>query len=355
MNIGIIGCRGIPNRYGGYEQVAGYLASGLVERGNKVTVYNPHDHPYQEKRWRGVDIEHCYDPEHWMGTAGQFIYDLNCIRDARLKKFDILLILGYTSSSIWGKFYPRKSVVITNMDGMEWQRTKYAKPVRRFLRYAEKLAVRYSKFHIADSVVIRDYLDKKYGINCRYIPYGATNNNGTVIKPEKSYYLLMARMEKENNIEMILDGFQTSSVPEEFIVIGDTSNKYGQYLVKKYSGDTRIKFKGGIFDRDMVDEIVAGCHLYFHGHSVGGTNPSLLEAMAANVLIAAHDNPYNRAILGNDGLYFSDVSGVCSIIKAPPDTGANMIKNNALKISTLYNWGKVVDDYEEFFKSCLSA
>ncbi|MBD0285886.1 MAG: DUF1972 domain-containing protein, partial [Flavisolibacter sp.] len=96
MHIGIIGTRGIPNNYGGFEQCAEYLAAGLVKRGFRVSVYNSHNHPYQEKEWKGVNIIHCYDPEYKWGTAGQFVYDLNCIRDARKRSFDIILQLGYT-------------------------------------------------------------------------------------------------------------------------------------------------------------------------------------------------------------------------------------------------------------------
>ena len=361
MNIGIIGSRGIPNRYGGYEQVAGYLSAGLVQRHHRVSVYNSHRHPYRENTWNGVNIIRCYDPESWMGTAGQFIYDLNCIRDARKRKFDILLFLGYTSSSLWGSIYPKKSIIITNMDGMEWMRSKYSKPVRKFLKYAEKLAVRSSKFHIADSIVIKDYLDKKYGINCRYIAYGSDKisdvfkTSDILFDAEPGYFMLMARMEKENNIDIILEGYQLTAPKEEIIVVGDNTNGYGKSLVRKYVNNENIKFKGAIFDGDIIRGLIAGSSLYFHGHSVGGTNPSLLEAMASNALIAAHDNPYNRAILGDDGIYFSTSSDVKRIISHPQDDRERMIKNNAHKISTLYTWDKIIDDYEQFFKECLLA
>src|SRR5690606_25316653 len=138
MKIAIVGARGIPNFYGGFEQFAEYLSLGLVQKGHDVTVYNSHTHPYQEPTWNGVKIIHCKDPEDKIGTAGQFIYDLNCIRDARKRDYDIILQLGYTSSSIWGWLMPRrKSIVTTNMDGLEWKRTKYSKKVQKFLLFAE--------------------------------------------------------------------------------------------------------------------------------------------------------------------------------------------------------------------------
>src|SRR5258708_1172732 len=106
LRIGILGTRGIPNHYGGFECFAEHLSQGLVKKGNEVFVYNSDNHPNQEKLWNGVHIVHCYDPEYLVGSAGQFIYDLNCIIDARKRNFDIWLFLGYTSSSVWGMLYP---------------------------------------------------------------------------------------------------------------------------------------------------------------------------------------------------------------------------------------------------------
>jgi hypothetical protein len=116
MRIGILGTRGIPNRYGGFEQITEWLAEGLVKKGHEVFVYNSHNHPNREKSWKGIHIIHCYDPEYLLKTAGQFIYDLNCIRDAGKRNFDVILFMGYTSSSIWAPVFPKQPVVISNMD-----------------------------------------------------------------------------------------------------------------------------------------------------------------------------------------------------------------------------------------------
>src|SRR4029079_9124682 len=126
LRIGILGTRGITNHYGGFECFAEYVSRGLVNKGHEVYVYNSHNHPNQQATWNGVHIIHCFDPEFIMHSFGQFIYDLNCINDARKRKFDIILFLGYTSSTIWGMFYPRKPIIIYNMDGFEWKRSKYS-------------------------------------------------------------------------------------------------------------------------------------------------------------------------------------------------------------------------------------
>ncbi len=361
LNIAIIGTRGIPNNYGGFEQMAQNLAAGLLHKGHRVTVYNSHNHPYQEKEWNGVTIVHCYDAEKVIGMAGQFIYDLNCIRHARKNNYDVILFLGYTSSSVWGKLFPKKPVIISNMDGMEWKRDKYSKPVQRFLEYAEKLAIKYSHYLIADSTVIQSYVDKKYNVASKYIPYGAEISD---IKDESilekyqvlkfNYYMLMARMEPENNIDMILNGFHNSSSDKKFIVLGNYNNAYGKMMFKKYSTDERIHFAGAVFDAAVTNTLRAFCKLYFHGHIVGGTNPSLLEAMAGGAVIAAHDNAFNRAVLNNDAYYFNSVEEVQQLVVKSNgyDETERMLQNNFVKIDELYNWPCIVNMYDTFIVDC---
>ena len=362
LKIAIIGSRGIPNYYGGFEQLAQQLAEGLVKEGFEITVYNSHKHPYREKEWNGVKIVHCYDAEHLLGTAGQFIYDLNCIRNARKQHYDILLFLGYTSSSVWGRFFPKKAVIISNMDGLEWKRSKYSKPVQSFLRYAEKLAVKYSDHCIADSVAIRSYLKTKYRIDSHYISYGAdifTEPNEELLSnfniSAGNYYMLMARMEPENNIEMILDGFHQTSSNKKFIVLGNTDNRFGRAMLKKFSADKRIIFAGAIYDNKTTHALRKFCSVYFHGHSVGGTNPSLLEAMADKALIAAHDNEFNRAILQQDAFYFSSAADTGQLVGSvlPGESHAKKTENNFTKIREQYNWPCIIDQYKALFiNSC---
>lgn len=363
LRIAIMGIRGIPNHYGGFEQLAEYLAPGLVQAGHDVTVYNSHNHPYQEEQWKGVHIRHCYDPEYFLGSAGQFIYDLNCLIDARKRSYDVILQLGYTSSSIWGMLFPKNSLIIYNMDGLEWQRTKYSPMIRRFLQYAEKLAVKYSDFYIADSPVIQSYFRDKYGIEAQYIAYGAElfgPADPVVLKEygvqPGDYFLLMARMEPDNNIEMILDGYGKSRTSMPILVVGHTINKFSRHLMAKFGKDERIIFTGGIYDQWKVHCLKAFCRLYFHGHSTGGTNPSLLEAMASEALIAAHDNVFNRQVLEEHALYFSSPEDVAGLVdRVPMDLDAvGMKKKNLEKIIQQFRWPEIIASYEQSILYALS-
>ncbi len=354
LKIGILGSRGIPNRYGGYEQCAEYLSVGLADKGHEVYVYNSSNHEYKGSNWKGVQLIHCNDPENKLGTIGQFIYDWNCISDARKRDFDIILQLGYTSSSIWYWRWP-KTINIVNMDGLEWKRSKYSKPVQKFLKYAEKLAANNADILIADSTGIQQHLKNAYNKTSFYIPYGSeifTDPNESGLKKYAlipfHYNLLIARMEPENNIEMIIQASIKSRKEQPLVIVGSTKNKYGVYLQQKYKESKKIQFIGGVYDKNVINNLRYFSRIYFHGHSVGGTNPSLLEAMGCKALIAAHDNIFNKAILVDNAFYFSNVEQCTAIIKAVENRMAfkEMIDNNFAKIKTVYTWESITTQYE---------
>lgn len=354
MNIGIIGTRGIPNYYGGFEECAQQICTRLAASGHKVLVYNSHRHPYQQKEFEGVEIIHKYDPEHRIGTFGQFIYDFNCILDARGRNFDVILMLGYTSSSVWQRFLPAKAAIITNMDGMEWKRSKYSKRVQQFLKRAERWAANGSNVLIADSLEIEKYLSQKYKNQIIYIPYGAQKlKNPDPKMLEKygvepgEYNLVVARLEPENNIELVLAGIQKSQIKKVTLVVGNHESAYGEHLKNVYR-DSRIRFIKGTYKKEAILNLRYFSNVFFHGHSVGGTNPSLLEAMACSCMICAHDNPFNREVLGDDASYFSDVNDVANAadLMERNDTQMVKIKNNLNKIKTKYNWKLVTEQYE---------
>jgi glycosyltransferase involved in cell wall biosynthesis len=363
MKIAILGSRGIPNRYGGYEAFAEEFSVLMTAKGHEVAVFNSSLHPYTGNNFKGVEIIRCYDPEDKFGTAGQFIYDLNCILKCRAGDFDIILQLGYTSNSVWGKLLPSNAVVITNMDGLEWQRSKYSAPVRKFLERAEKWAVKTSDVCLADNPAIQSYLDKKYAVESVFIPYGATPVNS----PDSSllrdygveagaYNIVVARPEPENNIETVIQGHLESKASTLLLIAGSFTNKYGLDLERKYA-TANIIFTGGIYDVEKLNALRFFSNIYFHGHSVGGTNPSLLEAMAASALVCAHDNVFNRAVLNDDGFYFKNKYDIAALLdkKTGKSNFPSFINDNRKKIAEKYSWDKITSAYETLFMQCLDA
>jgi glycosyltransferase involved in cell wall biosynthesis len=157
-------------------------------------------------------------------------------------------------------------------------------------------------------------------------------------------------MEPENNIETVILGYLQTARPYPLIIIGSTENKYGQFLLKKYASNF-IRLPGAIYDQATINALRHYSTLYFHGHSVGGTNPSLLEAMACGCNIAAHDNIFNRAILTDSAFYFSSAEDVKNIVHQPLNNSLAIDRKqqNLEKIRKTYNWEKIIDDYEKIF------
>ena len=332
MKIAFVSTRGIPNNYGGFEQFAEYISVGMAQRGHEVVVYSPKFHPYQESTYKGVRIKHIYSPETWMGSSvGSFFYDFASLRDALKKEdFDIIYEAGYTSiipAYIWFNVKKRKRPIFTtNMDGLENKRSKFSPMVRRFLDWEEKMAVKYSHYLIADNMGIHDYYKEKYGKESKFLAYGADIHDDFKAEyleefglKSEEYYILIARLEPENNIVMAIEG---------------------------------------IYDFKKLDSVRHFSKAYFHGHSVGGTNPSLLEAMAAGCFIFAHDNIFNRAVLKENAFYYPSADKVTEYLNRI-DTIAegSKIQYTARNIEVIrneYSWESLIDKHEKYFYWLLS-
>lgn len=373
MKIAFISTRGIPNNYGGFEQFAEYISVGLAKRGHEVTVYSPHFHPYKEKTYKGVRIKHIYSPETWMGSSlGSFFYDFASLRDAlKRDNFDIIYEAGYTSivpAYIWFDVknikYP---IFTTNMDGLEYKRTKFNKWVRKFVFWEERMTVKHSHYLIADNMGIYDYYKEKYGKESKFLAYGADvhdDYNPEYLKEfnliPDSYYLLVARLEPENNIVMAIEGYLASKENgcKPLVIIGKTNTPHGKELVAQYGREKSIRFMGGIYDFKKLNSIRKFSFAYFHGHSVGGTNPSLLEAMASDCFILANDNIFNRAVLKNNAEYYHTVADVRELLNDIDAVVArdkdNFINGNLKEIRTEYSWEHLVDEHEKYFKWLLA-
>jgi len=363
LSIAIVGSRGIPNRYGGFEELAEVLSLELVKKGHELTVYTSSLHPDKSKSWNGVNRILVPDPEDKLGTFGQFIYDLNANLNTREKSYDIILHLGYTSDSIWSFLWPSSSIHITNMDGMEWQRSKFSKAVRRYLKFAEKWVAKRSDYLVADSGAIEKYLKSKYKTPVRFIAYGAEipknfdlNTLQSFDLKQNSYDLLIARMEPENNIEMAIEAKMMEGSYIPLIIIGNHT-AYGQTLIEKYKSKSQVQFLGPIYNKEVLNALRHFCRYYIHGHSVGGTNPSLLEAMACSSGILAHDNSFNRDVLQDAAFYYSDSENLSKLLnKSSLKQELNATLNMRLeRIENIYNWKLISAQYEALFYECLHA
>ncbi len=373
MEIVITGTRGIPARYGGFETFAQELALRLRARGHEMTVHAPLFHPYREISWRGIRIVR----KPWPSFPGGVLwYDRLCLEDAYRRRPGVILNCGYGNALFIRRDHPVPVVTLT--DGLEWQRAGWGFLARRWLRRMESEAVRRSRLLVSDHPVIARHFKERYGVTTPVIPYGATpvpppeegkdpvsslqeylekagrrllSGDVRLLRPG-SYFLMVARFVAENNLEMILEGFLRSVRRDPLLLVGDPAGRFGRRLLRRYGGTERFLFAGSLYDPPLLTLLRQHARGCFHGHSAGGTNPALLEAMAAGCLIAAHDNPFNRYILRENAAWFSTAGEVTRLLNEWEELSKekeSFATNNIERLRKEYDWEKITSRYEMLF------
>lgn len=354
LRVAILGCRGIPARYGGFETFAEQLSLGLVRQGVDVTVYAEGSGPDLDHE--GVRVRYVRPLS--LGPASVVAYDIQCLWRAR-RSVDVVYMLGYGAA--WGCFIPRLwgTRVWVNMDGLEWARSKWRPWVKAYFRLMERVMAYTVDRVLADAHAIKQYYDARYpsGAPCTFIPYGAQGapvhdaigplaRHGLVVD---RYFLVVARMEPENHIHEIIRAHQRWGGTCPLVVIGDhtADNAYCRWIRQQQSPS--VLLLGAIYEADRLAALRSGALAYVHGHSVGGTNPSLLEAMWYASVVLAHDNPFNREVLGDEGLAFASEEVLVGLFQrvcdmSPADRAQRRQRTRQIVLSR-YQWPLVVTDY----------
>jgi glycosyltransferase involved in cell wall biosynthesis len=232
--------------------------------------------------------------------------------------------------------------------------------VKKLARWFEQLAAKHSHHLVADNSEIRNYLLRTYGRDSEFIPYGCNQFE----HPDRicirdygvepgTYGIIIARMEAENNIEMMLEGFFRSQKQTRLLVTGNTTTSYGKSMKRRFGGDSRITFTEGIYDLEVLNNLRHFSGFYLHGHSVGGTNPALLEAMASGAFIMAHGNEFNRSVLESNALYFNTSEELTDLFENQAHLSSereSFISGNFQKVNQQYNWNTVAAQYSALFK-----
>jgi len=354
LRIAILGCRGVPARYGGFETFADHLARGLVNAGMDVTVYAEGDGP--DTLYEGVCVRYV---KPWpLGAASVIAYDIQCLWLAR-QSFDVVYMLGYGAA--WGCFIPRLwgTRVWVNMDGLEWARSKWHPLVKRYLKSMEWVMSRTANRVLADAVAIKTYYEARYprGAPCVFIPYGAhgvvPDSVGTRLARHGlvagQYFLVVARMEPENHILEIIQAHRHWGGPYPLVVVGDHTGD-GPFCQRVRACQSPVlRLLGAIYDPMELGALRAGAAAYIHGHSVGGTNPSLLEAMWFGSVVVAHENPFNREVLADSGFYFDSEVTLTNALQQVADMGhpsrAACHQATQAVVRFKYQWSHVIQAY----------
>jgi len=358
MKLAIIGTRGIPCRYGGFETFAEKLSLGLVQKGHEVTVYcSPR---YISRRSKShVNIRRIFIPSIPLKSLEKISHAMFSVLHNLFEDDDIILMLGVSPVLFsWLLRLFGKKIVI-NIDGLEWKRKKWSKIASLYLRLSEKLAGKLCHEVVTDSLEIQKYYNKKYGKEAVYIAYGAEYVNDSdedVIKrymlKKNRYILQVCRLEPENNSHLVIKEFLKIKSDLELVVLGDNpyDAKYLKYL--RSFKNPKIRFLGAIYGHEYKS-ILRNAYCYVHGHEVGGTNPALLEALAAGKCALVLDVPYNLEVIRDAGISFSKREGdlaekLNKLIKNP--TILEEYEGKALtRIEEAYTWDKIIKEYESLF------
>jgi glycosyltransferase involved in cell wall biosynthesis len=343
--LSVIGTVGVPACYGGFETLVENLLDEN-EVNKRITVYCS-SKIYNDKLTSHKNAQLHYIPLNANG-AQSIPYDIWSLCHAAIKGTESILLLG-VSGAVCLPFIRlfTKAKIITNIDGLEWRRDKWGIFAKKFLKFSEKVAVKYSDVVIADNKGIADYVKSEYGRVSQIIAYGGDHAVISELTPsDEGYALALCRIEPENNVEMILESFSRTAKKLKFIGNWDNSD-FGRKMKTKYQGYENIDIVAPVYEIDKLFELRQKCSFYVHGHSAGGTNPSLVEMMHFNKNILAFDCNYNRASTEDGANFFSNTEELVHQIEEE-----NWFNNADCMIEIAqrrYTWKIVKQQYFDLF------
>jgi len=352
--IAIIGTVGIPAKYGGFETLTEYLTKNLGTDFN-ITVYcSLKSYDFKMDSYNNAKLKYINLKANGFQSI---LYDVISIFKS-IKDSDVLLILGVSGCFVlpFVKIICNNKIIV-NIDGLEWKRAKWGKFTKWFLKFSEKIAIKYADKIITDNKIITDYVESEYGVKSHLIAYGADHvsleNLDDNLKNKypfllDNYCFKVCRIEPENNIHLILKAF--SNLPnKKLVLIGNWNNSsYGKKLNHEYSVFKNIFLINPIYNQKILNQIRSNCSIYIHGHSAGGTNPSLVEAMSLSLPIIAYDVKYNKETTHYKACYFSNESELIELLNNSSNEKLTKISNDMKTIAQKeYTWKVISEKYRD--------
>lgn len=359
MKVAIIGTVGVPANYGGFETLVEQLVRHNRSEDLQYAVYCS-SRSYRDERW----VYHGAKTE-YVGLNANGVqsipYDIVSLLKAA-RKSDVILILGVSGCAFLPVFrmFSKKRLIV-NIDGLEHRRDKWNKWTRRFLKYSEKQAVRHADVIVTDNKGITDYVTSEYGRDSELIAYGGDHVLQDVAEPESTailgkyglspgnYSLAICRIEPENNVHTILEAF--SRMPDRNLVfVGNWENSaYGREMKDRFASFPNIRIQPAVYDLRDLNVLRGNCRFYLHGHSAGGTNPSLVEAMFFAKPIIAFDCIYNRESTENKAHYFKTPEELIALLKDDSADFSSNASSMAEIADRRYRWETIAKQYENLY------
>lgn len=354
--VAIIGTNGLPANYGGFETLVDYLVQYLTSDYQFYVYCSKNNTPNQPKEYHGAKLITL--PLNANGFQS-IAYDLISILHS-LFTADILLILGTPGAIILPLLKLFKKKVIVNFGGLEWKRDKWPKLVRDYLKFTEKLAVKYSDVVVADNQTFIDYILNEYKVKAILIEYGGDhvltsfNEDKLIIKypfVKENYIISVSRAQIDNNIHMLLEGHEKSAVKTLLVVISNWSfSEYGRQLKIKYAGLPNIILLDAIYDQEELDFLRKNALIYIHTHSFCGTAPSLVEAMNLGLPVICFDVETNRYTTENRSGYFKNSEELSTLLSTLTDAQLKINAENMSQIAkNKYSWSIITKKYAQLF------
>lgn len=365
MRITILGTRGYPFVYSGYETFVSELAPRLVKRGHSVTVYCHRNlFPQRPESVNGVHL--VYVPSIERKTLSQLSHSFLSTIHACLSSADVILFVNSANGpfGLFSKFAQKRTAI--NVDGLEWLRPKWKGLGAKYFWSSSYLSARLFDIVIADCDRMAEIYKREFSANSVTIAYGANVGQSTTpslierwnLTPG-SYYLVVGRLIPDNNADVITRGFASCHSSRKLVVLGDVPYKDAYAERIRAVSDARILFPGYVRDQDVLRELYCNSFAYIHGHEFGGTNPSLLQALANGCCVLALDTPFSREVLDDEkyGLYFDknplSLGSLISRLEDDPSVSAHYRASSRARIEEKYTWEHITDQYESLLHSLL--
>jgi glycosyltransferase involved in cell wall biosynthesis len=366
MKIAILGTRGIPGRYGGFETFAEELSVRLVAAGHEVTVYcRWGNSPGRPTSHRGVRLVHL--PAIRTKYTDTLSHTLLSAIHALGQRYDIAYVCNSANAPICLIPWLRRQSTVLNVDGLEWERAKWGPLARRYYRWAARLAARLPIEIVTDAEVIRSHYLRAYGRETQCIPYGTelyerghgSDRLGAMGLASDDYVLYVSRLEPENNALLVAEAYRQVETEVPLVIVGDAPYAQGYIERVKEVADERVRFLGYRFGQDY-HALQANARLYVQATEVGGTHPALVEALGHRNAILAHDVPEHREVSREAAVYFGrrDAADLARKMSALLDDRSKIIHLRelaGLRAAQEYSWDSIASRYEAWFQQLLNA